>query len=59
MIIFQHSLLDFNALLPSLQKLLYAPRKKKVFMAEQRATHAPLPSCVTIVRSFLNFSVHS
>ena len=48
----------FNALLPSLHKLLYVLRKK-LFLAEQRATHVPLPSCVTIVRPFLNFSIHS
>ena len=48
----------FNALLPSLHKLLYALRKK-MFLAEQRATHAPLPSCVTLVRPFFKFSIHS
>ena len=34
----------FNALLPSLHELLYALRKKNKFLAEQRATHVPLPS---------------
>ena len=47
-----------NALLPSLHKLLYALRNK-LFLAEQRATYAPLPSCVKLVRTFFNFSIHS
>ena len=36
----------------------YLCPQKKMFLAEQRATHAPPPSWVTLVRPFFKFSIH-
>ena len=57
-LIFQHSLLAFQCTSSIFAQASLCPQKR-MFLAEQRATHAPLPSCVTLVRPFLNFFIHS
>ena len=50
-IVFQHSLLAFQCTSSIVAQASLCHQKKKMFLAEQRATQAPLP-CATIFEFF-------